>query len=147
MKAEIRSFSKAEEMMGMLAEKMTEFFNQETPRVSLPAPCTLTVKTGEKYSKKPHIGGELFQASSAYPGKRGMVFVFRPMAAEPYQFMEIEERNIPLILPEFNKTLKRFQDDLVEIRHEESSAKRVVDIAAKEGVYADFGSFYVMEFA
>ena len=128
-----------------LAEKFAD--SKETFLLS--GPATLTVKKGEDsasgYSKVPHIGGEDFKPVSAYMGKRGNpIFIFKPVMASGYSFMEMSEKDARAQLVGFKEYLSEidYYDFMTEYGRRLTKIKDGKAIEAKGEQYSgEFGSW------
>lgn len=113
---------------------------------TLKAPSSLTVKDGGGFKKRPHIGGEEFLLSDVYEGKKEAVFVFKPVAVEKYETMEMTETQANARLNGFTKAYaKLLSGGLDEARKEhakkQADEKERTKLADRFDRYEDFGSF------
>ena len=118
------------------------------PKVSLTMPASLTVKEGEgKYKKRSHIGGEEFTLLGVYKGsKKGLIYMFKPVAAESYAIMEMPEADALSKLSNFRDIhrtlyaggLGKKRDEALKAAAREKELEQSIN---KFSQYADFGSF------
>jgi len=143
------------EALTKLAERMTAWFveqkingSYDDTKLSLLAPSMLTVNTpGKGYKKHNHIGGEEFYPQSVYVGKTNrLIFVFKPVDAQPYSEMEMTENEAQTQLDKFRSVANmaaggNFLGELKAIRELESKAREQEAMKDKFNEYAEFGSW------
>lgn len=81
---------------------------KERTHFELDAPAKLTIKRRNgTFAKQPFIGGERFEITALYEGKRdGFIFVFRPLDPCDYAFMEMPLDQAQKSLAGFNRFLE-----------------------------------------
>lgn len=117
--------------------------NQKT--FMLGEPLSLTVKRSNGgYSKRPHTGGEDFQALRCYAGKRDkLIYVFRPVDAADYVEMEMDEAQAKKSLNRFADFLKTYAGSDFDRTRKEIAKKNAeeaeLEKLATRKEYADLG--------
>ena len=117
--------------------------NQKT--FMLGEPLSLTVKRSNGgYSKRPHTGGEDFQALRCYAGKRDkLIYVFRPVDAVDYVEMEMDEAQAKKSLNRFADFLKTYAGSDFDRTRKEIAKKNAeeaeLEKLATRKEYADLG--------
>lgn len=149
-----KQHSEVHKALADLAERMTQWFQDHNETgakdtvLSLLAPATLTVQVaGKGYRKHSHIGGEEFIPQSVYVGKTNrLIFVSKPVDAQPYSEMEMTENEAMTHLDKLRAVANMaaggdFAGELKAIRELESKAREQEAMKDKFSEYADFGSW------